>query len=95
MIRTQDDGLTALWLRGYHALLAFGEKHGHYNVPQKKKSNIRENDEAILGRWLHAQRYAQKKGRLLPEREALLQKLVDDGKMYWDVMNVRSSVGPI
>jgi hypothetical protein len=77
-----------LWKKNYDALLAFGDIHGHCNVPQKKKSDNSDSEEAVLGRWLHAQRYAQKKRKLSPEREAMLQSLVDDGKLYWDLMNV-------
>jgi hypothetical protein len=38
-----------------------------------------------LGSWLTCQRTLKKKGNLLPEREAQLQILVDQGKLMWDV----------
>ena len=45
-----------------------------------------------LGRWLCDQRQAKRgtggKFKLYPEREALLQKLVDEGKLMWIVKNL-------
>jgi hypothetical protein len=81
------------WPRAYAALLKFGEIHGHYNVP--KRGDFRcdlpdlppdENDstlyDAKLGNWLYWQRELKKgkRGGLAPDREALLQKLVDQGR---------------
>ena len=45
-----------------------------------------------MGRWLCDQRQAKRgtggKFKLYPEREALLQKLVDEGKLMWIVKNL-------
>ena len=81
------------WPRNYAALLEYYKEHGTCNVPVKA---VYECDLEGLGEdggmyhyvgnlstWLNHQRMAKKgNGRkLTPEREALLQKLVDEG-MY-------------
>ncbi len=38
-----------------------------------------------LGKWLSAKRQKKKMDKLLPEREAALQKLVDTGKLKWSL----------
>ena len=39
--------------------------------------------ETRLGVWLKDQRYFRSKNMLRPDREAKLQKLVDEGKLSW------------
>lgn len=38
-----------------------------------------------LGEWLHTQRNSKKDGTLAPERVAVLQQLVDEGKLAWSL----------
>ena len=81
------------WPRHYAALLRYKEEHGHCNVsrsvtcecvlPGKGDDGVSDYEyRGKLGEWVHTQRSA-KKGqggcKLTPEREALLQKLVDEG----------------
>ena len=80
------------WNIHYRALCHYGEKHGHCKVPRTTvySCDIPESDEpkgeiiqyrGKLGRWLDDQRKA-KKGRrthLSPEKEELLQELVNQG----------------
>lgn len=85
------------WPIVYGALLEYGKVHGDYNVPinchfECNVSNP-ETDEIVrysgrLGRWLYAQRVAKRgdsRGAPLgPDKEALLQQLVDEGRLWWD-----------
>ena len=82
------------WNANYAALLEYYKKHGTCNVPCKAVyecdlEGLGEEDGGVyhyvgnLGFWLDRQRKAKKgKGtyKQTPEREALLQKLVDEGK---------------
>jgi hypothetical protein len=80
------------WNTHYSALLHFCNNNGHCKVPRRLvyqcelPKGLTPEDGTIhytgkLGRWLDDQRKAKKgkRSRLLPEREALLQRLVDDG----------------
>lgn len=81
------------WLRSYAALVQYGNESGHCNVPQSATYSCTlpglADDgsdyefEGMLGSWLSAQR-GRKKGSnglkpLLADREAQLQKLVNQG----------------
>ena len=81
------------WNTNYVALLEYCKEHGTCNVPSKAKYECDlkglGEDEGVyhyvgnLGTWLHNQRIAKNgKGcnKISPERQALLQKLVDEGK---------------
>jgi hypothetical protein len=68
----------ARWSAHLADLMAYGEEHGHCNVPTVR-------GDSGLGSWLTCQRTLKKKGNLLPEREAQLQVLVDQGRLMWDV----------
>jgi hypothetical protein len=79
------------WPINYAALLEYRRVHGHCNVPQASTfecdlPNMAEDGGPLryagsLGRWLMTQRQSKRGQRnsLSPEREALLQKLVDEG----------------
>ena len=80
------------WPRHYAALLEYYKEHGTCNVPQKAVyecdlEGLDENGGAHhyvgnLGVWLKDQRQAKKshgERKIKPERQALLQKLVDEG----------------
>ena len=81
------------WPRNYAALLKYYEEHGTCNVNRKAiyecdLEGLGEDGGVYhyvgnLGQWLNRQRMAKKgtgKDKITPEREALLQKLVDEGK---------------
>ena len=85
------------WDHHYAALLEYGKQHGHCNVPQLdsytcvlKGMGKNGSDMAYsgkLGTWVSGQRKMKKgtesKGRkLTPDREALLQKLVNQGTIF-------------
>ena len=80
------------WPRNYAALLEYNKEHGTCNIPNKAvyECDLEGLDEnggvhhyvGNLGVWLTSQRQAKKgksKTSLRPERQALLQKLVDEG----------------
>ena len=80
------------WQRNYLALLEYYKENGTCNVPSSKTyecdlPNIGDDGgtyhyKSGLGRWLEMQRNAQQGldgESLLPEHEALLQKLVYEG----------------
>lgn len=85
------------WLRHYAALVEYGKEHGHCNVPQKSPYECDVPQDNVtgdafhyngkLGRWLDNQRQFKKVhgGKLTTDREALLQILVDEGKLGWGV----------
>jgi hypothetical protein len=81
------------WRRHYAALLEYGRQNGHCNVPARGTFECDLPDlgddggmyhySANLGRWAFGQKQRRKRvGKsdgLPPDREALLQKLVDEG----------------
>ena len=80
------------WPRNYAALLEYYNEHGTCNVPHKAVyecdlEGLGEEGSVYhyagnLGIWLRSQRQAKKNIRnrkITPERQALLQKLVDEG----------------
>ena len=94
----RSTGADNTWPRHYAALLHYGEEHGHCNVPHEcvYRYEIPASDgssapavyEGALGNWLHDQRQAQRGTgyglTLRPDRHALLQTLVDEGKLSWN-----------
>ena len=81
------------WPRNYAALLEYYKMNGTCNVPYKtvykcdlkglgEKGGVYRY-EGNLGTWLYTQRQAKKgqgNSKITPERQILLQKLVDEGK---------------
>jgi hypothetical protein len=80
------------WPRNYAALIHYGEVHGTCNIPQRESyecilPGMGENGsdfhfKANLGAWLNNQRKKRKalgNNKLNPNREALMQSLVDQG----------------
>jgi hypothetical protein len=60
-----------------------GAGHLAYLVKDSQDSNDQEEPTFGLGKWLSEQRALKAKGTLAPERLALLQACVDNGKMHW------------
>jgi hypothetical protein len=58
----------ANWMARYQQLLSFKQQHGHCNVASSPLQS------AGLGGWVSRQRNAHKSGKLLPERERLLNE---------------------
>lgn len=81
------------WPRSFQALMNYGKEFGHCNVPDKKvyKTELPNGEvyEANLGNWVSWQRKLRKNksdtgvSKLAPDREQLLQGLVDLGKFNW------------
>lgn len=84
------------WSKHFAALLRFGEEHGHCNVPQNivfqcilpglGPEGTDLDYKCNLGQWLAKQRQARR-GKFKPiglseEKEALLQDIVNKGKLY-------------
>lgn len=76
------------WITHYEALLEYYKKYGTCNIPQLEIFECYLEGGwyhyvGRLGTWLSTQRCCKAGTRrysLLPKREALLQKLVDEGK---------------
>jgi hypothetical protein len=82
------------WHGHYAALLEYCKEHGHCNVPKQATYECMINEggsiiryQGHLGSWLCYQRRLKKKeqSKLQPDREALLQQLVDEGFLQWDI----------
>jgi hypothetical protein len=83
------------------ALQHYCQLHGHANVPQSATYRCEvpgENGVPIvyignLGKWLTKQRQGRKGHgvKLHSDREALLQKLVDEGKLLWDATCMKTN----
>eukprot|EP01041_Mallomonas_annulata_P013261 gene13261-28085_t len=72
------------WTHQYEALLEYGEEHGgDCNITMPEKVMLTGGRTVSLGRWLGKQRTLNKNDRLRPDRKALLQSLVDAGKLVW------------
>lgn len=69
---TQDE----IWMSNFYALLEFGDRNGHCNVPHTSGSK--------LGYWLSDQRTNWRKGILRQDRVDALQELVNAGKLEWN-----------
>jgi hypothetical protein len=69
------------WNDWYRDLLEYGSIHGHCNVP----STVELPGGRKLGWWLTNQRRNKKSGKLRPDRQEILQKLVDMGQLRWNV----------
>lgn len=59
----------ANWIAWYQVLLRFKQRYGHCKVSHSPLEN------AGLAGWVSRQRQAQKSGKLLPERERLLNEI--------------------
>jgi hypothetical protein len=82
------------WQKQYAALVEYGKEHGNCNIPvmasyECELPGYGPNGESLhykgrLGKWLTTQRQSKKGNgyKLTIEREALLQKLVDEGKIF-------------
>lgn len=67
------------WDSWYQDLLKYDEENGHANVPVAYlTTNGRK-----LGQWMNNQKRAHRLGKLAPERDAALQKLVNAGRLVW------------
>ena len=84
------------WEHHYAALRYYRSDYGHCNVPISRsyECHLPEYDityRGNLGNWLHYQRQAKRKQKglkLAPEREALLQQLVDEGRQSLSIHTV-------
>ena len=95
------------WDLMFHALVKYGEENGDCNVPHHigfcfdpngimprelpKTLKLPKNQVLRLGFWLGTQRKYKKIGKIKPEYEARLQRLVDDGKLKWEMRNTGKS----
>ena len=80
---THDDGK---WFTYYNALIQFGKDNGHCNVPQAKEVIV--NAKVLkLGQWLNKQRKDHNNFTLLQSRTELLDKLVEEGKLKWNMLD--------
>jgi hypothetical protein len=95
----QNDNENTAWLMSYGALVEYSKEHGHCDVPYKTNYSCEilwgsalagqpSRYQGDIGTWLLTQRLARHPQSNLPpltsEREALLQQLVDQGRMHWE-----------
>eukprot|EP01041_Mallomonas_annulata_P009327 gene9327-19358_t len=72
------------WDAKYNALVKYGEEHaGDCNIAVLEKYTLSDGITLNLGQWLKTQRELNKTNKLRPDRKALLQILVDTGKLEW------------
>ena len=97
--KNKSDAHELDWNRNYAALVSYGDEYGHCNIPftDSYECIIQENTAnggtsgyhyiGYLGKWLQNQRQA-KMGvssiKLRPDRQALLEQLVQSEKLSWD-----------
>eukprot|EP01041_Mallomonas_annulata_P000237 gene237-429_t len=67
------------WTVMFNALLKYGQKHNHFNVPYSHDCTLEDGSQVKLGAWLRKQREQKKKGNLRPDRDDRLQSLVEAG----------------
>jgi len=73
----------------YEALVQFGmDNDGDCNAPSNHIATLSDQSEVKLGHWLRTQRQSYKVQRLSQARLDLLQKLVDQNKLSWDVTKI-------
>jgi hypothetical protein len=58
-----------LWPKKYNQLAVFKAQHGHCDVPVMWPENPQ------LGGWIGRQRHLKKSGKLLPDREKMLNEI--------------------
>lgn len=72
------------WTECYDALLTYCEENGSASaMPQSYETVLPSCGTFRLGRWVSHQWQKKKEGKLRSDREALLQRLVDQGKFKW------------
>jgi hypothetical protein len=76
------------WIEHYDAFIRHGQETSTYNLKKNFKivdHNFDSGESVVLsiGLWLNTQREYKIKEKLKPERERLLQALVDEGKLFW------------
>ena len=73
------------WLASYQVLKTLGDVQGHCNLSSRCIVTLPDGHTDInLGYWLRQQRRLKAKHKLHPDRELLLQNLVDEGRLQWD-----------
>lgn len=60
-----------------------GQDHPDHNVPKSGVVTLIDGSKVNLGQWLKSQRKLRRNGKLQPQREAMLQSLIDKGTLYW------------
>lgn len=70
-----------LWSAWYNALLWQAKNVGHCNLEGTATIMLPDGSEAELGKWLHRQRSALKKGTLRVDRASKIKSLVDNRKL--------------
>jgi predicted helicase len=65
----KKESFEKLWNESYNKLKTFRRQFGHFRVPKTRSEDV------LLGRWVMSQRVAHKKGKLSPERKALLDEI--------------------
>jgi len=77
-----------LWNLNCDALEEYGRQHGTCNCPRDTVCILHNGEELNIGKWLKWQRTCKKGttgSRLTKDREARLQRLVDEGRLLWDI----------
>jgi len=75
------------------ALKRYADQFGHCNLSAGQEYSVDDGSTVKLGAWLSQQRHHRKKGKLRADREARLQVLVDQGKLFWGMRGKSDCVG--
>lgn len=73
----------------YRALIEYGKDKPNCNAPINCEC-VQDGNVLMLGTWLSTQRQLMRKGKLRPDRQAHLQKLVDMGRLQWVMPSIAS-----
>mmetsp|Transcript_32226 Transcript_32226/g.32851 ORF Transcript_32226/g.32851 Transcript_32226/m.32851 type:complete len:509 (-) Transcript_32226:88-1614(-) len=73
------------WNDKYDLMLEYCRVKGTCNVPQKVICIMPDKSHVKLGSWLLSQRNCKKKGTLRQDRLDMLQSLVDQDKLVWEM----------
>lgn len=66
-----------------HLDLLTGLDHNDHNVPKSGVVHLLDGAKVNLGQWLKSQRKLRRTRKLQPQREAMLQTLIDKGTLFW------------
>ena len=64
----------------FSGIVQYGHDHPDHNVPKSGVVTLVDGTKVNLGQWLKSQRKLRRLGKLLPQREAMLQTLIDKGE---------------
>lgn len=77
------------WQENFNLLVSYGSMHGTYEVPENTVITVTDKSSTTrrvhLGQWLTQQKLAKHSNKLEPEHASQLDRLVEEGKLSWDL----------